>query len=90
MELDPKEYLGTQWSKTDSGECFINMRKYIKKSIRVKEKENGKIREEKTLTIIGSYPELDETDFKDGEQKRKYQSMMGILTWINTSLRLEI
>ena len=40
--------------------------------------------------ITGSHPELGESEFLDEEQKRKYQSMMGILTWINTSLRLDI
>ena len=66
------------------------MRKCIKEVIGVIEKENGKIREEKTPMITGSHPELDESEFLDEEQKRKYQSMMGILTWINTSLRLDI
>ena len=90
IEMDPTEYLGTQWSKTGSGQHFINMEKYIKESIRVLEKKHGTIREEKTPMISGSHPELDDSKLLDDNDKRKYQSCMGILTWINTSLRFDI
>ena len=90
VEMDPTEYLGTQWSKTKRGNRFINMIKYTKEVIRVLEKEHGKIREEKTPMVAGSHPELDESPLLDEDRKRKYQSLMGILTWMNTSLRMDI
>ena len=90
VEIDPSEYLGTQWSKTKNGRRFMNMGKYIRKAILVLEKEYGKIREEKVSMVAGSHPELDESELLDEKQKTKYQSMMGILTWINSSLRLDI
>ena len=90
VEKDPTEYLGTQWGKTMNGKRFINMRKYIKESIRIVEKEFGKLREEKVPMVAKSHPELDETMFLDEEGKRKYQSLLGILTWIYSSLRMDI
>ena len=36
------------------------------------------------------HPELDESPLLDDKQKTRYQSCMGVLTWIMTSLRFDI
>ena len=91
MELNLSSYLGLQWETTPEGKTKIHNDKYIREAIDQIEKRLGIIIKKENVPYNKKlYPEEDDLAILDPSQITEYQRLIGVLQWIQSSLRMDI
>ena len=86
----PDYYLGNNFKRDKKNRWCIGSRKYITEALSRIEKDFGTLRKHDIPMVSGDHPELDASAILTGEDRQKYQMLIGILNWIVALGRLDI
>ena len=91
QEIDPGACLGLQWEVNEKGKRKVHNETYIEEVIRQLENSLGKEIRKENVPLNGKHHlELDELALLIPEQVAEFQRLMGVLNWMQLSLRMDI
>ena len=84
-------HLGCGYTRDEDGTLVADPRKYVEKIIESYEKPFvEKPKKAKTPLVGGNHPESDTSDFRDQDQIKQYQTIVGQLIWLSGLGRFDI
>jgi len=89
-ETDLNSYLGQDIHKLPDSCYRISSETYIQEMVKCLEAETGQLRLWRTPMLQGDRPEEDESELLDERDTTHYQSLLGKLNWIVTTVRYDI
>jgi len=82
--------LGIDYDRSESGFYVMSSTKYVTQAVQTVEEKLGKLRPYHSPIAADDHPELDESSKLEGNELTYYQSLVGMLQWIQAIGRMDI